>query len=361
MELEEKQLLVEEEVKNARNSLSTDKLDMSYGEIVSMYQRGDLIVSPEFQRLFRWDDEQKTRFIESLLLGISIPPIFVAEDKSGRWELVDGLQRVSTILSFLGELKELPEKNNWQLIEGDIIKGFENMNFSELPVLFQRNLRRTYCRVEILKWDSQYDMRYELFNRLNTSGSSLTEQEIRNCIFRGYSNEFNEFLERVSKNEKFIEMMYLSEQKTLESYSQELVLRIVSLYRNWDDISTKKMSAHMTIFMENAVKNGFDYKIEDSLNTAIDILHPLGFRIFRFNNGQLSTSLFDAIFVNIIRHIDEFKELEIEEIKEVIEILKNDEEFRKYTGSDSSSKSRIKNRMKRAEIVFEEFLDGRKN
>ena len=361
MLLEEQQLLVEEEVKNARNSLTTDKLDMSYGEIVSMYQRGDLIVSPEFQRLFRWDEDQKTRFIESLLLGIPIPPIFVAEDKSGRWELVDGLQRVSTILSFFGELTELPEKNNWKLIEGNLIRNFDNMNFLELPSLFQRNLRRTYCRVEILKWDSQYDMRYELFNRLNTGGSSLTEQEIRNCIFRGYSSEFNEFLERISNNNKFIELMYLSEQKTLEIYAQELVLRIVSLYNNWNDISTKKMSAHMTDFMEKAVKNGFDYSIEDSLNDAINVLYPLGFRIFRFNNGQLSTSLLDAIFINTMRHIDQFKKIDTEEIKTVIELLKNDDEFRKYTGSDSSSKNRIINRMKRAEAIFEEFLDERKN
>ena len=89
---------LEQRIKDLRNNLTTDRLDMSYGEIINMYQSGDLIISPEFQRLFRWKNFQKTRFIESILLGIPIPPIFVAEDKEGKWELVDGLQRLSTVL-----------------------------------------------------------------------------------------------------------------------------------------------------------------------------------------------------------------------------------------------------------------------
>src|ERR1051326_9001103 len=97
--------ILEQEVIKTRNSLSTDRLDMSFGEIMSMYERYELIIDPEFQRLFRWSDYQKTRFIESLLLGIPIPPIFVAEDRNGKWELVDGLQRLSTVLSFFGLLK----------------------------------------------------------------------------------------------------------------------------------------------------------------------------------------------------------------------------------------------------------------
>ena len=78
-------------IENSRNTLQTDKLDMSFGEIMSMYEREEIIINPEFQRLYRWSDYQKTRFVESILIGIPIPPIFVAEDKNGRWELVDGL------------------------------------------------------------------------------------------------------------------------------------------------------------------------------------------------------------------------------------------------------------------------------
>ena len=72
---------LQNEIEEKRNSLSTDRLDMSYGEIISMYQNDDLIINPEFQRLFRWNNYQKTRFVESILLRIPTPPIFVAEYK----------------------------------------------------------------------------------------------------------------------------------------------------------------------------------------------------------------------------------------------------------------------------------------
>lgn len=78
---------------------------MSIGEIISLYEERDLIIDPEFQRLFRWESSQKSKLIESLLLGIPLPSIFVFETEEGKWELVDGLQRLSIILEFLGKLR----------------------------------------------------------------------------------------------------------------------------------------------------------------------------------------------------------------------------------------------------------------
>ena len=218
---------LEQRIKDLRNNLTTDRLDMSYGEIINMYQSGDLIISPEFQRLFRWKNFQKTRFIESILLGIPIPPIFVAEDKEGKWELVDGLQRLSTVLSFFGLLKD-GDKNNWIMDEGDLVPELDGYNKDKLPQIFQRNIKRAYCRVEIIKWDSKLDMRYELFNRLNTGGSALTEQEIRNYIFRGNSSDFNDYLSELSNNSEFETITNLSKNKKDELYLQELVLRFTA-------------------------------------------------------------------------------------------------------------------------------------
>jgi uncharacterized protein with ParB-like and HNH nuclease domain len=170
--------MLDDEILGARNSLSTDRLDMSFGEIMSMYERQEIIIDPEFQRLFRWSDYQKTRFLESLLLGIPIPPIFVAEDQNGRWELVDGLQRLSTVFSFFGILKDAQEKNNWVLEKGELIASIADYECNDLPLKFQLNIKRSVCRIEVIKWNSKIDMRYELFNRLNTGGSPLTDQEI---------------------------------------------------------------------------------------------------------------------------------------------------------------------------------------
>jgi Protein of unknown function DUF262 len=79
---------------------------MSSGELASMYERKEIIVHHEFQRLFRWDVGQKSRLIESILLGIPLPSIFVFEKDNGKWELIDGLQRLSTLFEFMGILKD---------------------------------------------------------------------------------------------------------------------------------------------------------------------------------------------------------------------------------------------------------------
>jgi len=102
-----------EEIKLKSKEISTDSYSMSIGELVSMYKDGELNIHPEFQRFYRWKPEQKSRFIESILLGIPIPSIFVSQDPTGKWEVIDGLQRISTILQTMGELKN----NEGSLVE----------------------------------------------------------------------------------------------------------------------------------------------------------------------------------------------------------------------------------------------------
>ena len=94
-----------DEIKAARKEIVADGYEMSIGELINLYRDEELTIDPAFQRLFRWDDTRKTRFIESLLLGIPIPPIFVFQTENGVWELIDGLQRLSTIFQFINVLK----------------------------------------------------------------------------------------------------------------------------------------------------------------------------------------------------------------------------------------------------------------
>lgn len=110
IEIKEKSIELENEISGERERISTDRMDISFGELISLYKNQELVISPDYQRLFRWNLGQQTALIESLLLSIPIPPIFVSEDENGIWELVDGLQRVSTFLSFLVNLKKLKLK-----------------------------------------------------------------------------------------------------------------------------------------------------------------------------------------------------------------------------------------------------------
>src|SRR5690606_22986257 len=97
---------LEEQIAGGRRDISSEGYSMSIGELTNLYREGELLIRPQFQRLFRWDDNQKSRLVESILLGIPLPSIFVAQEASGRWELVDGLQRVSTLLQLQGLLEQ---------------------------------------------------------------------------------------------------------------------------------------------------------------------------------------------------------------------------------------------------------------
>ncbi len=214
---------LEQEISNERGRLSSDRMDISFGELINLYKNNELIIQPEYQRLYRWTLTQKTALIESILLAIPIPPIFVAEDKGGIWELVDGLQRVATFISFFGDLRtdltklkyknavddefdeegEINIGNKWKLDAGSLVESLEGYNIDTLPQKYIINLKRAVCRVEILRGESNIAMKYELFKRLNSGGSKLTPQEIRNAIYRDINPALNELIIELSQNEIF--------------------------------------------------------------------------------------------------------------------------------------------------------------
>ncbi|MDR6784601.1 hypothetical protein ABIE26_003247 [Pedobacter africanus] len=352
MKIGKEQLL--KDIEKSRNTLQTDKLDMSFGEIMSMYEKDEIIINPEFQRLYRWTNYQKTRFIESIIIGIPIPPIFVAEDESGRWELVDGLQRLSTMLTFFGILKTLPEKNNWLLGDGDLIRSLENYKCTELPLKIQLNLKRASCRVEIIKWNSQYDLRFELFNRLNTGGSPLTNQEIRNSLYREISSDFNAFLKKLSNNSTFINLIAVSQEQIDELYLEELVLRFMSLYKNGKNVKSS-IAQHMTEFMKNAVENkSFNYGMyEQVFNKTISILAPLGDKTFRAKSHVFSTAVFDTTMIGIAENIHLYGGAKSEKIKAKIEVVKSDEKYQAMTRSGgNNSVQRVRKRLEFSKEIF---------
>lgn len=353
MNIEIEKLL--KDIESGRNNLKTDRLDMSFGEIISMYEKDEIIINPEFQRFYRWTDYQKSRFLESVILGIPVPPIFVAEDTNGRWELVDGLQRLSSILSFFGILKTIPEKNNWKLESGDIVKSLEGFSLADLPMKIQLNIKRATCRVEIIKWDSVYDMRYELFNRLNTGGTPLTDQEIRNCIYRGVSSKFNDFLKKLASNSKFFELVNASPKQVSELYLEELVLRFLSIVHNISNIRLS-MGQHMSEFMKNAVlKDDFNYqKYESIFSQTINILHPCGDELFRSRNNLFATGYYDTIMIGIAENLHIYSGVSKTKIQDkVLKEVKNDDLIKKISRSGgNNSVQRVRNRIKEAKRIF---------
>lgn len=235
--------MLQDEIIKAQRLVRTDAYQMSIGEIVSMYNEGELIIDPEFQRLFRWDVSQKSKLIESLLLGIPIPSIFVFETESGLWELIDGLQRTSTILEFMGQLRDstgsclppsilnatkyLPSLYNavWENSEGITDVPIDEQ--APLEKMEQLAIRRARIGVEILKRPSDNQTKYDLFQRLNAGGTQANAQELRNCILLMVNASFFGTIKQAAESEAFKNVVQLTEDQLEKQRHMELAMRFL--------------------------------------------------------------------------------------------------------------------------------------
>ena len=345
-------LTLEEEISNKRNTLKTDRLDMSFGELMNIYDDGELFITPEYQRVFRWSNFQQTRFIESILVGVPIPPIFVAEDNEGKWELVDGLQRISTIFAFFGILKGAVGKNNFTLSEGELIKKLEGITIETLPPRLKTTIKRAVCRVEIVRWDSDEDIRYELFNRLNTGASPLSDQEIRNCIFRAYPINLNQILRDIAKIPNYESLISPTDTKKEQMFLEELALRYFA-FKYLDEELKTTIPDYLNRFMRKVSNNEMNFNLEEEKNNFMGYIEFLstyfGKKVFR-PNGLFALHIFDSLAYAIPRAYDTLEGNE-DKIKEGIQNLLNDENYNSI-GTSTFSNMRIKKRMERASEIF---------
>ncbi len=171
-----------------RRTVDFDSFDIQLQELLRMLEDGQISVAPAYQRQFRWDNARCSQLMESLMLGIPIPNLFMATNTDNTWEVVDGVQRLSAIVKFAGT-KELRDKLklNGELALEDLqkIDKFNGMTFSTLPPNIQQHLRTRPLKVVTLNDKSDTVVRFDLFERLNTGGISLTKQEIRDCVYQG--------------------------------------------------------------------------------------------------------------------------------------------------------------------------------
>ncbi len=352
-----------EEIQKYRQEIKSERMDMSFGEIVNMYRDTEIIISPEYQRAFRWDAQRQTDFIESLLLGIPFPSIFVATNPDGKWELIDGLQRVSTVLSFFGELKDENgnpyPKNGLKLQKGSIIKNLENVTIETIPLEYKLQIKRTPCRVEIILKESDFKMRYELFKRLNTGGEGLSRQEIRNCIYRGLDSRYNHFISELSQNPTFRECIIISQTNEEMMYYEELILRYLALKNKGTRYSQPNIQDFMDEYLESKCREynqeevDFDKRVFENVMNIVKKLKE--YEIFKLGRRLFTTSLYDAIMLTLSDPRIQYDKLNIETLAERIAHLKVNESFKKYVGSASSNPTSITNKV---EIAKKLLLDG---
>lgn len=197
-------MTLEEQIDQRIGEVRTESVDLSIGEIANLHGNKELIIQPEYQRLFRWSDEQKSRLIESILIELPIPQIFVIENPDGVWELIDGLQRISSVLQFMEPT--LLNLEPFALDGCDIIPDLNGKSFPDLALSLRLRIKRSALRTIVIKRQSKSFLRYEMFKRLNTGGALLSPQEIRNCSVRMLGDEgvnFYTFLLDLAANPDF--------------------------------------------------------------------------------------------------------------------------------------------------------------
>lgn len=363
---------LELEIKNARKEIVSDGYDMSIGEVINLYKDDELKINPEFQRLFRWDVTRKTRFIESILLGIPIPPIFVFQDEDGGWELIDGLQRLSTMLEFVGVLKDhegkklppstlegtnfLPSLANkrWQVWE----EGDESIDRS-----MQLQVKRSRLRVEILLKESDENAKYELFQRLNTGGAQLSEQEVRNCVAVMINTPLYNRLKRLAEYTSFIKTTNQTDSALEKQAGMELVLRFFAFrnykYRKGLDVHEYLDEALIEISKDESINWDAEESIfKKTFDALEEALGDCAFKRWDGKNfsGKFLMSLYETIAFGVSENIESFNQLP-DETKQgaLIDKVKNiwsEPTFEKNSGAGVRGTTRLANLLPMAKELF---------
>ncbi len=254
-----------QQLNDQRRKVDFDTLDVMTQQLTGMVASGSIDVAPAYQRQFRWDPVRRSQLIESLLLGIPVPSLFMATNRDSTWELVDGVQRLSTIVQFSGspEARSALKLEEPLRLDGlDKLKSFNGKTFADLPRPIQLHFEHRPVKVVTLTDKSDEVVRFDLFERLNTGGISLTDQEIRACIFRG---EFNNYLEKCALNQDFNAILRLTERQLKDGTREELALRFFAFLNRYNDFDHSVVE-FLNSFMRDSTK-AFDYEAQDKVFT----------------------------------------------------------------------------------------------
>lgn len=359
-------------------SIHVQSLDISFNEILDMKRTGEINITPEYQRLFVWSEGAQSRFIESLILEMPVPPIYVIEDEKGHYTLIDGLQRVSSYLHLRGELqaehREVKMGQTLRLVDCDIVKELNGRTYQELETAIQIKLRRCFVRMEVIRHGSDPRLKYHMFKRLNTGGQTLTNQQLRNCTIRLLDPTFNDFLIEMAGNSSFQKTMEnLSEQNRLGFFDQELVLRFYA-FLNYRQEYKHDVGDFLTDYME-AVSDparpiDFDYENQRAIfeKTFSALSLTLEDKAFAFANPaqtglvrSFSVYHFEAITIGIqatLHWLDLTNDHHLDWLKTTLESIKLDKEFISMTtGGGRNAPTKLRSRI---EYVQNKLEEGRK-
>ena len=332
----------EKQIISLQRKINYDTKDLTLEIFVQKFIKEEFFI-PSYQRKFIWDQNNKVSFVESVLLGLPTPFKFFAECKDGNLEIIDGAQRIQTIVEFIQGKLKLSKLSKLTKLEG--------FTFLDLPKSRQKKILNRTLRVVVLDVKTSLGIRQDLFKRINTSGKKATDSEIR----RGsYPGKLTTFIEECCNNKLFIKLCPIPKKKEDRQERFELVLRFYAYLYNYKNF-------------EHSVNKFLDDFLIENLNTFNELQYKTDFENmlkfvqenfkFGFAKTQKAETTprvrFEAISVGVALALKEYPNLQVDNIDWI-----NSTTFKKQTTSDASNNNG--KLAERVEFVRDKLI-GRKN
>lgn len=341
----------------------TQKIDLPITTLPAMIKE-QINLNPDFQRRDRWNIQKQSRFIESIIMNVPIPPVFLGENEYGNYEVLDGRQRLTAISDFMKNLYQLKGLGVWGELNGLSFNDFEKKRQD-------RFLTRRFVPAIVILKESSHEVKYDVFDRLNTGGVVAQPMEIRNAVYQG---EFNKVIHELSGDSTFRKLWGIpqknQELEKNETYSKmydlELVLRFFAL--NEYGKMNLRFRDYLSDFMGNRNK---EYKKNESLkNQDVELFNRAVqncWKVFESNafrpppakgkKPRKSAPLGDAVMIALSRIEPEtINPVISKEIREkIMNLCINDDEFKQAISKGTNGKGAIKTRIEKALEVVQEY------
>ncbi|EPB9412417.1 DUF262 domain-containing protein [Clostridium perfringens] len=317
------------------------QVTFSVFETVRKVERKDIFLEADFQRNFKWKNEKKSKLIESIILDIPIQAIYLSEESDGKYEIIDGQQRVRTIYEFV---------NNKFSMNKTKFFG-EKRYFKDLDISVQRKIEDFQLVVFIVKKDNNPEVKFEIFERINTGAVKLNSQELRNCIYR---NKGIPFIKELVKEKEFIRLIKNTNVNINSMQDQELALRFMSFYLKGIDSYTGNLKRFLNntldeydIYRER--EEEIKYAFKNAARNVYDVFGDEAFVIStkkKVGKRKINIALFDLHMITLSKYsncvVNNCKE---EIIRNFNKIINNNDEFRScILGASNNNKIKTKKR-----------------
>lgn len=352
-------LSMDEEFSRQRGSFDVeiDIKDDKYSvfEYLRKINRGMVILNPDFQRNLVWKPAQKSKFIESILMNLPIPPIYLKKESNGKFIVVDGLQRTSTLMEFM---------NNDFALEGlESLSKLNECRFRDLDPIqdgLSARLEDRQLYFYIMLPSVPMPIVYDVFNRINTGGTQLTRQEIRNCVFPGPATVL---LKEIAASEEFARAIDWGV-RPLRMKDREAVLRCLAyiIIPDFRDV----YSGSLDDFLEKAMRalNKMEPAKMDSLKQSTLSCYNLTYSVFGNTNfriptdytrGRINIAVMETIF-HCFYGVTSVQEESIPALQDAMAGLLLDEQYLNAVVASTGSTSQVMTRFQKAHDTFDNLL-----